>query len=113
MRKIYVITGESGEWDDQVSWLVAAHADEAAARYHCDKIQEQIAERNATVTDENYDDGKRWYDPADPDDVCGPILDPPPYDLTCQPQGAYDRKTATYTVTELDLIEPDPDDEEE
>jgi hypothetical protein len=36
MKRIYLVVGANGIWDDYVHWNVAAYADEAAARRHAD-----------------------------------------------------------------------------
>lgn len=65
-KKIYVVMGESGEYDDHTDWLVHAYVDEADADKHAKDANEWHAYWMDRVKGLSWRDVPKEYNPFDP-----------------------------------------------
>jgi len=65
MKKVYIVTGQTGEYSDHQSWDVAAYTDEKQAQKHVQLLETMCREHN--VSEAHAKSGLfRWEDMVKP-----------------------------------------------
>lgn len=59
MRKVYIVSGSTGEYSDHQEWYVAAYLSEVAAANRVQECQ-LFANELMTRSDERYEDMDKW-----------------------------------------------------